>query len=83
MTKQALIQEDLDKALGGNLDSKAPIPEFLTPEKVLELSVKMMKATLTKIRDSFQELEDQGMEISLKNPRVLMALNKMQLEDVR
>ena len=83
MTKQVLIQEDLDKALGGNLDSKAPIPEFLTPEKVLELSVKMMKATLTKIRDSFQELEDQGMEISLKNPRVLMALNKMQLEDVR
>ena len=83
MTKQVLIQEDLDKALGGNLDSKAPIPEFLTPEKVLELPLKMMEATLTKFRDVVQKLEDQGIDLSLNNPRVLMALNKMQLEDVR
>jgi len=74
----------LQKAVEGiPPDNKTDIPPFLTPKFVLELLGKIMKESLRKIQKSFQELKSQGVEISFNNPRILMTLHNLKLEDLR
>lgn len=82
--KLMAIQEEVDKAVQGmDVDNKATLPDFLTPQKTLDISVKNMKASLVKISEKFDELKEQGVDISLKNPRVMMMLKNLRIDNIR
>lgn len=89
----------MNGAIRGQLpDSKTDIPNFLTPEKTLKIYEKIMKTSAIKIKEVFQNLKRDGFffyeifrfygfllgeDINLNNPRVLMALNNVKLDDIK
>ena len=77
-----LLDDELDKAVRGNLDMNVTIPTFLTPKRALELTVMVKKAVLFEINKAFQELESQGQVISMKNSNALSAIYKLNQSEV-
>jgi hypothetical protein len=55
------MKASLEKAcVGVAPDSKAEIPDFLTPEKTLQILEKIMKSSALRIHQAFQDLKNQG-----------------------
>jgi len=73
-----------DKAFTGvPPDLKTEIPAFLTAEVTLNLMKKIMKESLFKIQQFLQNLKEKGITISYQNPKVLMGLQDLKLDDIR
>mgnify|MGYP000973302760 FL=1 len=49
------IYGEMSGMLEGRVDRNAPIPEFLTPQRVLEIYVKSVKAHATKLNEVWQK----------------------------
>lgn len=73
--KQNLILADLDDAVQGKVDMKATIPDFLTPQRVLELDKETKNLVLKIMNRISQELVQAGDEASPRNPLFLKKLN--------
>jgi hypothetical protein len=74
----------LEKAcMGSAPDNRAELPPFLTADVVLKLLERIMRESLTKIRDLFVELKAQGVALSYNNPQVLMGLHGLKLDDIK
>ena len=74
----------LEKAcMGSAPDNRAELPPFLTAELTLRLLERIMRESLTKIRDLFIELKSQGVALSYNNPQLLMGLHGLKLDDIK
>ncbi len=74
----------LEKAcMGSAPDNRAELPAFLTAELTLRLLERVMRESLTKIRDLFIELKNQGVALSYNNPQLLMGLHGLKLDDIK
>lgn len=78
---QDLISADIAQAMEGRLDLKATIPEFLTPKKLLEIYVEMLKGSFTEISNYLKELS-QEKHYSFEDPVVVRKLQNLE-RDVR
>ena len=78
------LRTNLEKALKGELlDITTNIPSFLTPEYTLELMAKVMKNNLRKMKEIFDNLKQEGEQISLNNKKVLEALKSLKVDSMR
>ena len=73
---QKLISDDIALALDGRIAAKTTIPSFLTPKRVLEIWVEILKRTIKESDNYIKELTQQGKEIVLSDPETA---RKMQL----
>lgn len=74
----------LERACTGSApDNRAELPPFLTAELVLKLLERIMRESLSKIRELFIELKGQGVALSYNNPQVLMGLHGLKLDDIK
>jgi len=69
--------------LNGNLpESKTDIPEFLTPEKTLEILQVIFKQGCSAIQESLQALRDSG-EVMPQNQKVKDILNSINMDAIK
>mgnify|MGYP000993064095 CR=1 FL=1 len=79
--KQILISNELADALQkGQVDTKATIPKFLTPEKLLEIDRKSKDVVLNLASKAIQELIEEGHEVSFEDPMFGEKLKKVDFD---
>lgn len=79
--KDELILSDIEDAVQkGKVDTKATIPKFLTPEKLLEIDRKLKDVMLNLTNKVIQELIEEGHEVSLRNPVLGEKMRKLDLD---
>ena len=79
--KQILISNELADALQkGQVDTKATIPKFLTPEKLLEIDRKSKDVVLNLANKAIQELIEEGHEVSLSSPVLGEKMRKLNFD---
>lgn len=72
---QKHIQEQMDKVVAGNEpDQKTDIPEFMTPQKTLEIMFKVMEENSVEIYRYCKKAISQGLKVNTQDPTFMMGL---------
>eukprot|EP00357_Protocruzia_adherens_P018005 CAMPEP_0115002082 /NCGR_PEP_ID=MMETSP0216-20121206/17790_1 /TAXON_ID=223996 /ORGANISM="Protocruzia adherens, Strain Boccale" /LENGTH=417 /DNA_ID=CAMNT_0002367601 /DNA_START=25 /DNA_END=1278 /DNA_ORIENTATION=+ len=78
------MKNQYDRAFKGvPVDADCEVPEWLTPSLVIKIHKKSNEVSHRKIYDKFKSLEAQGIPLNMQDPRIMEALNSVQLEEVK